>query len=234
MCNWLCGFFLFFKIVLNLILVLIFGLNTWIAMLISGSNTWITRMEEGYIQYNLVSKLIVGVSDVQLYSTNFAFEFFSFNAIQGLKISSLCSRLLGHCWSDTLGFSVANQRGQFGAGGPLLHFSFLFRVVFLVLLVNQWGSSFAFCLFSINSNSTPPCKCVCSFPLPIFPHPVAHPPSARSISTAMEWFWSSPFLLYRLSWLQTGTATVPSSLLSLWILEHPSLHSNSIGKSHLI
>ena len=210
--NAYAGFF-FLKIVVNPILVLISRSKTWITVLISGLNTWITRMEEGYIQYNFVSKLIVGVGDVQFYSTNFASEFFSLNSIQGLKMSPLCSRLLGLFWSGTLGFWVANQRGQFGAGGPLLHFSFLFRVVFLVWLVNQWGSSFAFCLFSTNSNSTPPCKCLCSFLLPIFPHPPAHPPSARSISTAMEWFRSSLFLFFGLSWLQTGTATVPSSLL---------------------
>ena len=65
-------FFLFLKIVVNQILGLIFGLNTWITVLISGLNTWITQMEEGYIEYNFVSKLIVGVGDVQFYSTNFA------------------------------------------------------------------------------------------------------------------------------------------------------------------
>ena len=99
------------------------------------------------------------------------------------------------------------------AGGPLLHFSFLFRVVFLVWLVNQWGSSFAFCLFSTNSNSTPASKCLCSFLLLIFPHPPAYPPSAWSISTPMECFRSSLCLFFGLGWLQTGTPTLHSSLL---------------------
>ena len=145
-------------------------------------------MQEGYIQYNFVSELIVGVGDVQFYSTNFASEFFSLNSLQCLKTSQLCSTILGLSWSGSLGFWMANQLGQFGAGGSLLHFSFLFRVVFLVWLVNQRGSSFAFCLFSTNSNSTPPCECLCSFPLQIFPHPPAHLPPAQSISTSTEWF----------------------------------------------
>ena len=166
-------------------------------------------MEEGSVQFNFVSKLIVGVGDVQFFSTNFLPEFFSLNSIQCLKTSPLCRRLSGLFWSGTLGFWAANQRGQFGAGGPLLHFSFLFRVVLLVWLVNQWGSSFAFCLFSTNSNSTPPCKCLSSFVLLIFPQP----PSARSIATPMEWFRSSLFLFFGLSWLQTGTLTVRSPLL---------------------
>ena len=201
--------FFFLKIVGNPNLVLISRSKTWITVLISGLNTWITRMEEGYIQYNFVSKLIVGIGDVQLYSTNFAPELFSLNSIQGLKMSPLCSRLLGLFWSGTLGFWVANRQGQFGAWGTLLHFSFLFRIVFLVWLANRWGSSFAFCFFNTNSNSTPPCKCPCSFLLSIFPHP----PATRSISTRMEWFRSTLSLFFGLSWLQTGTATVSCSLL---------------------
>ena len=177
-----------------------------------------------------MSNLIVGVGDVQFYSWNFNSEFFSLNSIQGLKTSPLCSSLLWLFWSGTLGFWVVNQRGQFGAGGPLLHFAFLFRVVFLVWLVNQWGSSFAFCLFSTNSNSTPPCKCLCSFLLSIFPHPPAHPPSRRSISTVIEWFRSSLFLFFCLRWLQTGTTTVPCSLVFLFSLSgfsNPPLTPNS-------
>ena len=162
---------------------------------------WITRMEEGYIQYNFLSKLSVSVGDVQFYSTNFAPEFICLNSIQRLKMSLLCNRLLGLFWSGTLGFWVANRRGRFWAGGPLLHFSILFRVVLLVWLVRRWGSSFAFCLFSTNSNSTPPCKYLRSFLLPIFNHPAAHPLSAQSISIAMEWFRSSLFLFFGLSWL---------------------------------
>ena len=94
-------------------------------------------MEEGYIQYNFVSELIVGVGDVQFFSTNFAFELFSLNSIQGRKATSLRSRRLEIFWSGTLGFWVANQRGQIEAGGPLLRFSFHFRVAFLVWLVNN-------------------------------------------------------------------------------------------------
>ena len=52
-------------------------------------------MEEGYIHYNFVFKLIMGVGHVQFYSTDFASEFFSLSSIQGLKMSPLCSRLLG-------------------------------------------------------------------------------------------------------------------------------------------
>ena len=66
----------------------------------------------------------------------FASEFFSLSSIQGLKMSPLCSRLSGLFWSGTLGFCVANQQGEFWAGGRLLHFTFLFRVVFLVWPVN--------------------------------------------------------------------------------------------------
>ena len=53
-------------------------------------------MKEGYIQYNLVSKLIVGVGDVQFHSTNFAFKFFSLNSINGLE----CPRYAAGFWGS--------------------------------------------------------------------------------------------------------------------------------------
>ena len=92
---------------------------------------------------------------------------------------------------------------------PPVAFSLRLSSCFLSVAGESVRVSFAFCLFSTNSNSPPPCNCLCSFLVSIFPHP----PSARSIPTAMEWFRSSLFLVFGLTWLQTGTATVRSSLL---------------------
>ena len=89
-----------------------FRVDFWVEYLNYGVNFWVEYLNYsngGRIQQvHFVSKLIVGVGDVQYYSTKFASEFFSSNSIQGLKTSSLCSRLLGLFWSGTLGFWVAN------------------------------------------------------------------------------------------------------------------------------